>query len=29
MINGRVYYDGETPYPTGEPFGIVVFEKRQ
>ena len=27
MINGRIYYDGDSPYPAWDPFGIVVYEE--
>lgn len=27
MINSRIYYDGDSPYPAWDPFGIVVYEE--
>lgn len=27
MINGYIYYDGYSPYPFGDPFAIVVYER--
>ena len=27
MVNGRIQYDGASPYPDGDPFSIMVYEE--